>query len=194
MSATGRRYSLPEFRAIWTGSRRLSLVGVRSGSGSADCCRHLGYGLQWPVNHPCRRVRTSRRCNTSNCINYCFERTGWCCVARLARDSLSCGWAALAQLPRGAYVINVARGDIVDEDALVAALSSGALAGAYLDVFAHEPLPSTSPLWTLPNVIVTPHSAGFSNGNEERVARMFLDNLGRWARGEPLAKLASETR
>ncbi len=100
--------------------------------------------------------------------------------------------AALALLPRGAHVVNVARGDVVDEDALIAALSSGALAGAYLDVFAHEPLPSSSPLWTLPNVIVTPHSAGFSDGNRERVARMFLSNLSRWARGEPLAGLASE--
>lgn len=100
--------------------------------------------------------------------------------------------AALARLPRRAHVINVARGDVVDEDALIAALSSGALAGAYLDVFAHEPLASNSPLWALPNVIVTPHSAGFSDGNEQRVARMFLENLGRWAHGEPLAKLASD--
>lgn len=98
--------------------------------------------------------------------------------------------AALAQLPQGAYVVNVARGDVVDEDALIAALNSGALAGAYLDVFAHEPLPATSALWELPNVIVTPHSAGFSDGNEARVARLFLENLERWARGEPLAKLA----
>jgi phosphoglycerate dehydrogenase-like enzyme len=100
--------------------------------------------------------------------------------------------AALARLPRRAHVINVARGDVVDEDALIAALSSGALAGAYLDVFAHEPLPSDSPLWALPNVIVTPHSAGFSDGNEQRVARMFLENLSRWARGEPLVKLADD--
>ena len=96
--------------------------------------------------------------------------------------------AALARLRRGAHVVNVARGDVVDEDALIAALSSGALAGAHLDVFAHEPLPATSALWELPNVIVTPHSAGFSDGNEERVARMFLNNLARWACGEPLAK------
>ena len=100
--------------------------------------------------------------------------------------------AALARLPRGAHVVNVARGDVVDEDALIAALSSGALAGAYLDVFAHEPLSSHSALWALPNVIVTPHSAGFSDGNQERVARMFLDNLGRWTRGQPLMSVASE--
>ena len=100
--------------------------------------------------------------------------------------------STLARLPRGAHVVNVARGDVVDEDALIAALSSGAIAGAYLDVFAHEPLPSHSALWALPNVIVTPHGAGFSDGNQERVARMFLDNLGRWARGEPLTGLASK--
>ena len=97
---------------------------------------------------------------------------------------------ALACLPRTAHVVNVARGDVVDEDALIAALRSGALAGAYLDVFVHEPLPASSPLWTLPNVIVTPHSAGFSDGNEQRVARMFLENLNRWAGGGRLAKLA----
>ena len=89
--------------------------------------------------------------------------------------------------------MNVARGDVVDEEALIAALRSDALAGAYLDVFAHEPLPADSPLWTLSNVIVTPHSAGFSEGNEERVARMFLDNLGRWARGEPLVGVADSS-
>ncbi len=100
--------------------------------------------------------------------------------------------STLARLPRAAHVVNVARGDVVDEDALIAALSSGAVAGAYLDVFAHEPLPSNSPLWALPNVIVTPHSAGFSDGNEQRVARMFLNNLSRWARGEPLTSVASK--
>jgi phosphoglycerate dehydrogenase-like enzyme len=75
---------------------------------------------------------------------------------------------------------------VVDEPALIDALRSGALAGAYLDVFAHEPLPADSPLWSLPNVIVTPHSAGHSDGNEARVAAIFLDNLRRWVRNQPL--------
>ena len=90
--------------------------------------------------------------------------------------------AALSRLPPTAHVINVARGDIIDEGALTAALAGGAIAGAYLDVFAHEPLPAISPLWDLPNVIVTPHCAGLSDGNEERVARMFLEELRRWGR------------
>jgi phosphoglycerate dehydrogenase-like enzyme len=87
--------------------------------------------------------------------------------------------------------VNVARGDVVDEPALIEALRAGRLAGAYLDVFAHEPLPAESPLWDLPNVIATPHSAGFSDANEERVAGIFLDNLGRWARAEPLVNCAT---
>jgi len=94
--------------------------------------------------------------------------------------------AALARLPAGARLVNVARGEVVDEAALIDALQSGALAGAYLDVFAQEPLPAASPLWALPNAIVTPHTAGHSDGNEARVAAIFLDNLRRWARGQPL--------
>lgn len=93
---------------------------------------------------------------------------------------------ALALLPAGARLVNVARGEVVDEPALLAALQGGALGGAFLDVFAQEPLPPASPLWELPNVIVTPHTAGHSDGNEARVAAIFLDNLGRWCAGEPL--------
>lgn len=96
---------------------------------------------------------------------------------------------ALARLPASAHLINVSRGEVVDEAALIQALQGGSLAGAYLDVFAHEPLPAASPLWDLENVIATPHSAGFSGGNEERVAAMFLDNLAHWIRREPLVHL-----
>jgi phosphoglycerate dehydrogenase-like enzyme len=77
-------------------------------------------------------------------------------------------------------LINVARGEVVDEPALIAALQSGHLGGAFLDVFAHEPLPVTSALWALPHVMVTPHAAGHSDGNEQRVGQMFLDNLRDW--------------
>ena len=84
-----------------------------------------------------------------------------------------------------------ARGELVDEGALVAALQSGRLGGAFLDVFAHEPLPAESPLWTLPNVLVTPHSAGFSDGNAARVTGLFLDNLRRWNADEPLRNLVA---
>jgi len=101
------------------------------------------------------------------------------------------GVQELALLPRHCGLVNVSRGDVVDEPALIEALRAGRLAGAYLDVFAHEPLPPDSPLWDLPNVIATPHSAGFSDANEDRVARIFLDNLGRWALSEPLLNRAT---
>jgi len=94
---------------------------------------------------------------------------------------------ALALLPRGAHVLNVARGGIVDERALIAALRGGHVAGAYLDVFAEEPLPADSPLWTLPNVIATPHNSSVSRGNEARRNRIFLRNLVRFGRGEALS-------
>jgi phosphoglycerate dehydrogenase-like enzyme len=86
----------------------------------------------------------------------------------------------LAALPAGAHVVNVGRGEVIVEVELVAALSGGHLAGAFLDVFEHEPLPRESPLWSLPNVIVTPHTAGHSDGNAARVAEIFLDNLARF--------------
>jgi len=92
----------------------------------------------------------------------------------------------IAALPRGARIVNVARGEIVSEQALIAALESGHLAGAYLDVFETEPLPPESPLWDLPNVLITPHDSAAAAGNDERVLAIFLDNLGRWQRGEPL--------
>jgi phosphoglycerate dehydrogenase-like enzyme len=88
---------------------------------------------------------------------------------------------ALSLLPQGAHLINVARGEVVDEPALVAALQSGHLGGAFLDVFTHEPLPVDSALWAMPQVMVTPHAAGHSDGNEQRVGQMFLDNLRHWA-------------
>ena len=96
---------------------------------------------------------------------------------------------SLALMKKSAGLINVARGALCDEEALIAALRSGQIRCAHLDVYATEPLPTDSPLWEMPNVIMTPHSAGASAGNELRSVRIFLNNLERWARGEPLLNL-----
>jgi phosphoglycerate dehydrogenase-like enzyme len=92
----------------------------------------------------------------------------------------------ISKLPPHAGVINVARGEIIDEAALVDALRSGRLAGAFLDVFDREPLPEDSPLWDMPNVIVTPHNSAAASGNDARIYEMFMENLARWHRGEAL--------
>jgi phosphoglycerate dehydrogenase-like enzyme len=92
----------------------------------------------------------------------------------------------LALLPRGARLINVCRGGVVDEAAAIEALKSGQLGGAYLDVFEQEPLPADSPLWELPNVIVSPHNASASSGNDDRAMQIFLANLVNWAQDKPL--------
>ena len=86
----------------------------------------------------------------------------------------------LAAMAPHARLVNVARGEIVAEADLIDALRAKTLAGAYLDVFEHEPLDAESPLWTLPNAFVTPHSAGHSDDNEARVDRIFLDYLRQW--------------
>ena len=96
------------------------------------------------------------------------------------------GARELAMMRPEATLINVARGRIVDEEALVDALESGAIAGACLDVFAVEPLPAESPLWRLPNVVVTPHNSGVSPLNMERAMSMFVENLARYTAGKPL--------
>jgi phosphoglycerate dehydrogenase-like enzyme len=96
------------------------------------------------------------------------------------------GAAQLGLLPEGAIVVNVSRGAVMDEDALIAALQSGHLGGAFLDVFAAEPLPASSPLWTLPNVVISPHSASTVAAENELITDLFCDNLRRWLDGRQL--------
>jgi D-2-hydroxyacid dehydrogenase (NADP+) len=97
----------------------------------------------------------------------------------------------IAAMPSDAVFVNVGRGELVDQPALTAALASGRLAGAGLDVFDPEPLPPDDALWDLPNVIISPHTSGSSDGTTVRVAEIFLDNLGRFVRGDALRNEAT---
>ena len=95
------------------------------------------------------------------------------------------GAAELELLAPGAVLVNVARGGIVDEDALVAALESGRLAGAMIDVTRVEPLPAASPLWSAPNLWLTPHVAGNTPECWDRSVELFCGNLAAYLDGEP---------
>lgn len=92
--------------------------------------------------------------------------------------------AAFAAMKPGAKLINVARGAVVDEPAMISALQSGRLAAAGIDVTVEEPLSASSPLWTMPNVVLTPHTAGETAAYEENVVDILLENFGRFERGE----------
>jgi phosphoglycerate dehydrogenase-like enzyme len=97
------------------------------------------------------------------------------------------GEAQLRRMKPDTWLVNVARGEVVHEEALVRALRENWIAGAALDVFHQEPLPPDSPLWKLPNVLITPHNGGVRHPNFSGEAlKQFVDNLGRYVRGEPL--------
>ncbi|MFN6559007.1 MAG: D-2-hydroxyacid dehydrogenase [Nostoc sp. ChiSLP01] len=100
--------------------------------------------------------------------------------------------AALRSMRPSAYLINIARGAIVDEAALIAALREGWIAGAGLDTVAIEPLPPESPLWSLPNAFITPHCSALSPRLRERIAELFIDNLKRYQTGQPLRNVVDK--
>jgi phosphoglycerate dehydrogenase-like enzyme len=97
--------------------------------------------------------------------------------------------AEFAAMKPGALIVNVARGSIIDEGALIAALREGRIAGAGLDVVATEPMPADNPLWDMPNVIISPHVAGQGSSGYPGQRRLFADNLARFRAGKPMLNL-----
>ena len=108
------------------------------------------------------------------------------CVPLTADTEHLIGEAELRAMKNDAYLVNIARGHVIDEQALVRALREGWIGGAGLDVAEVEPLPSNSPLYGMPNVIITPHVAGLSIHYDQRLTRLFAENLRRYRAGEPL--------
>lgn len=117
-----------------------------------------------------------------------LPRTDWLALACPLTEETRhlVGREQLAALPSTARILNIARGEVIDEDALIDSLRGRGIAGAYLDVFRTEPLPSESPLWDMPNVIVTPHNSAAALGNEGRASAIFLRNLSAYMAGQPM--------
>jgi phosphoglycerate dehydrogenase-like enzyme len=125
------------------------------------------------------------------------ELLGWAhyvvlAVPLTAQTRQLIGPAELRAMRSDAILINIARGDVVDQDALVAALREGVIAGAGLDVATPEPLPAGNPLWELPNVILTPHVSGYLRGYFPGVLAIFSDNLARFVAGTPLRNVVDK--
>ena len=103
------------------------------------------------------------------------------------------GRAQIARMKPGALLVNVARGKLVDDEAVISALRDGRLGGAALDVFSQEPLDPASPYWDLPNVIITPHTAGAMRDYWTPLVALFAGNLRRFERGEPLVNVVDKS-
>jgi phosphoglycerate dehydrogenase-like enzyme len=113
-------------------------------------------------------------------------------AAQTAETRNMIGAAQLAAMKPGAILVNVSRGKLVDEAALTRALMEQRIGGAALDVFEHEPLDPASPLWDLPNAIITPHMSGFRGDHWDAAADLFADNLRRFEAGEPLLNVVDK--
>jgi D-2-hydroxyacid dehydrogenase (NADP+) len=154
----------------------------------ARLARAVGLRVIGVRRNPGLAVGAVDECHPPAMLDELLPRTDWlvlaCPLTAETRNRIDA--AALARMPAGARLLNVSRGEVVDETALIAALRSGHLGGAYLDVFREEPLPATSPLWDLPNVIVSPHDSSPSAGNVARQTTLLIRNLERLLAGEPL--------
>jgi phosphoglycerate dehydrogenase-like enzyme len=102
------------------------------------------------------------------------------------------GAEQLALMKPTGIIVNIARGGIIDEPALIECLTEGRIAGAGLDVTKVEPLPEDDPLWDTPRLVITPHIAGWSNDRSRSVVRFFCENLTRYKAGEPLRNLVDQ--
>jgi phosphoglycerate dehydrogenase-like enzyme len=102
--------------------------------------------------------------------------------------------AALGRMKPSAYLLNFARGDLVVDEDLVAAVRERVIAGAVLDVFRREPLPPESPLWTTDGIVIFPHVGGLHPQRDDFVAELFVENLGRFLRGRPLLHVVDRAR
>ena len=145
----------------------MSTIGVRRGAEPVpECDRTVAYGDLLDV----------------------LPKADWlilCCPASPLTRGIA-NAAAFAAMPSGSHFINVSRGEIAVEKDVIAALAGGKLAGAYLDVFEREPLDPSSPLWDMPNVLISPHTASHSLGQNEAIFEIFLDNLARFRGGKRL--------
>lgn len=167
--------------------RTVVIVGTgTSGLRLARLCRMLGMTV-WAVTRTPRELEGVDRCFAREQLLEAVAGADYVVLAMPVDDDTRgmFGRAAFAAMKPSAFLVNIARGAVVDEPALIDALQSGEIAGAGLDVFAVEPLPADSPLWEMDNVFLTPHIAGRSDRYNERALEVVTHNLACYLAGEP---------
>ena len=180
---TWERYGAREFR-----DRTVGLVGVGAvGTRVAEFCEAIGATVLGVKRDPSECPDAVDEVFGPPDLDDVLERADYlvlaCPLTDETRELVDAD--ALARLPEWAVLVNVARGEIVDEPALIEALQSGEIRGAALDVVAEEPLPEDSPLWGMENVVITPHVAGSTPHYWERCADIFAENYRQFVDGEP---------
>ncbi len=173
----------------------LGLVGLgKVGSAIASRARALGMRVVAVRRYPAASPEPAHEQWPTSRLHDLLALADWVVLAapHTAETDGLLGPAELARMKPGARLVNLGRGALVDEPALIDALASGQLAGAALDVFADEPLSPTSPLWDLPEVILTPHTSGLGPRYWERAMEQFVANLRRFTAGEPLLNVVDK--
>jgi len=195
-----RRWSQRELGAEPAAFRRLSgttlgIVGFGAiGRGIAERARGLGLRTLVVRRHPAADPAPADAQWGSERLPELIAQADWLVLATplTAETRRLIGAVEIARMRPGTVLINLGRGGLVDEPALIAALKSGAIAGAALDVFEEEPLPAGSELWSLPQVIVTPHISGLDPQLWERSMRLFARNLRAYLDGRPLENVVDK--
>jgi phosphoglycerate dehydrogenase-like enzyme len=168
--------------------KTLTLLGT-GGIGREIARRAAAFEMHvWGVNRSGQPVAGFERISSGDDWRDLLPATDFLVIAAPLTDATRhlIGSRELALLPSRAWLVNVARGAIIDEPALIAALQDGTIAGAALDTFEQEPLPPESPLWTMPNVLISPHHSGSSPHSIGRMVDLFVRNLQRLVQDEPL--------
>jgi phosphoglycerate dehydrogenase-like enzyme len=172
------------------------VIGLGSiGARVAEMCAGLGMRVSGVRRHSARPVPAciARVWEPSHLRDALAEADAIVLAAPQTDDTRAMiGRDELAAMKPNAVLVNVSRGKLVDDDALIAALEAGRLAGAGLDAFRREPLPADSPYWRLPNVLVSPHTASFAGDYWAPVVDLFLENVRRFKAGDPLLNVVDK--
>jgi len=177
------------------GGRTMGIIGL-GGIGSEVARRAKAFGMRVIAvrRRPERSSQFADEVRGPDGLDWLLGESDYValCAALTPETQHLIGEEQLRKMKPTAHLINIGRGGLVDEAALTAALQEGRIAGAGLDVFETEPLPSDSPLWDMPNVLITPHDAGSSPKSHDRLMALFCENLRRYLAGEELLNVVDK--